>query len=105
MSYVVSTYAYSGLLRCHLRIRLGWCLSHVKGHSSHALLRGLDGVTLVRRRELRRAVDRHLTSTLRGEGGIHDAPGSLSGRTQVSILTFEGGTEEAGVCLPHVPRL
>ena len=38
---------YSGLLRCHPHIRLRWCLSHVKGHSSHALLRGLDGVTLV----------------------------------------------------------
>ena len=34
---------YSGLLRCHPHIRLRWCLSHVKGHSSHALLRGLDG--------------------------------------------------------------
>ena len=43
-------------------IRLGWCQSHVKGHSSHALLRGLDGVTLVKRRMI------NLTSTL-GWGG------------------------------------
>ena len=34
---------YSCLLRCHLHIRLWWCQSHVKGHSSHALLHGLDG--------------------------------------------------------------
>ena len=39
--YCVLRTVYSGLLRCHLHIRLGWCLSHVRGHSSHALLRGL----------------------------------------------------------------
>ena len=61
---------YSGLLRCHRSLGW-WCLSHVKGHSSHALLRGLDGVTLVVRK-LRRVIDKHLTSTLRGEGVIHD---------------------------------
>ena len=33
-----------------LRIRLGWCLSHVKGHSSHFCV-ALMGVTLVRRYE------------------------------------------------------
>ena len=42
----------------------GGAQSHVKGHSSHALLRGLDGVTLVMRRMMRIS-----PQPLGGEGG------------------------------------
>ena len=70
---------YSGLLRCH-RALGWWCLSHVKGHSSHALLHGLDGVTLVMRRgESRIQMEEKPFRTLVFEG----ARGERAGREEM----------------------